>query len=159
MAILLRLWGAEGWRDLYVSLIQGDLFSFKVWFLIQHPARGRKRRFTPHMWPFLLAYLLLSNSNNNVCQYYLLYILTSTFMCLCFGHKNVEILQKENSSWSFYGSKRSEKLVLLSYLANTNVAPPHIHTYRHKQTHSLSCFLHSPRVIYTLSLLTPAGFW
>lgn len=42
VSVLLMLRRAEGTRDLYVSLVQGDLLSFKVGFLIQHPAGGSR---------------------------------------------------------------------------------------------------------------------
>lgn len=63
MSVLLMLWRAEGTRDLDVSLIEGDLIPFKVWFLIQHPAGDRRGEKGSHMISaaFLLAYLLLSD--------------------------------------------------------------------------------------------------
>lgn len=69
-SILLMLRRAEGTRDLYVSLIHGNLLSFKVWFLIQHPAGDSRvgdkayvSRMTSAAFP--LAYLL--SAVNSVC--------------------------------------------------------------------------------------------
>lgn len=39
--LLQLLWGAEGAAELDVALIQGELLSFEVGFLVQHPP-GRK---------------------------------------------------------------------------------------------------------------------
>lgn len=89
MSILLMLRRAEGIRDLDVSLIQGDLLPFKVWFLIQHPARKtaeRERRLTSGIFTV----------GSQQCLLILLTVqINLKIFCLCFGHKNVKAKSNE----------------------------------------------------------------